>query len=99
MSMKNERLPPPSPAALARTSPGSESACSGSGEPADPDDAHCCRSATCCWSTAVPIAANERDLSSWVSFSDPTASATSTAPDPTAMQARKNAEDADAQAF
>ena len=81
MSMKNERLPPPA-------CPGAASACSGSGEPADPDDAHCFSSASCNWSTAVPIAANERDLSSWVSFSDPTASATSTAPDPTARQAR-----------
>ena len=50
-------------------------------------------------STAVPIASNVAALSGCVSFSAPTARATSTAPEPTAMQASENALEAEAQAF
>ena len=46
------------------------------------------RSSSCSRSTAVPMAANDLALSGWVSFSAPTARATSTAPEPTAMHAR-----------
>ena len=47
----------------------------------------------------MPMAAKLRILSGWVSFSDPMARAMSTAPEATAMWARKKALDAEAQAF
>src|ERR1035437_1822974 len=50
-------------------------------------------------SMAVPMAANDRILSGWVSFSAPTARVMSAEPEATACQARWKALDADAQAF
>ncbi len=92
--MKNERLPSEASAAAGAGAPAVAPAATGL-------CARTCSRSSAIWSmsTAVPMAAKERCLSSWVSFSEPTARATSTAPDPTAMQARWNAVDADAQAF
>src|SRR5215217_4367796 len=87
MSMKNERPPP------------FASACSGSGEPAEAPLAHSFRRSTSDRSIAVPMAPKDFCLSSCVSFSAPTASATSTDPEATADTARWKAVDADAQAF
>ena len=90
--MKNERLP------------SAPSASTGAGEPAPAATgrgARTCSRSSRSWSmsTAVPMAAKDFALSSWVSFSEPTARATSTEPEPTAMHARWNAVDAEAHAF
>src|SRR5665647_753048 len=99
--MKGElwRLLPGRPEVAEPVDPGGTLSSCGGVHPRRPEESSSLAAGASSRSMAVPMAANDRILSGWVSFSAPTARVMSAEPEATACQARWKALDADAQAF